>query len=114
MTGSSKPWPDILEAMTGDRKMTAQPLLEYFKPLHDWLDDKIAADNITIGWSTDIDDFFPETTTTSTTPATTSSDSTPATTSSDGTPATTSSGLILTPNFIGIYLFILAFVQLKF
>ena len=105
MTGSSKPWPDILEAMTGDRKMTAQPLLEYFKPLHDWLDDKIAADNITIGWSTDIDDFFPETTTTSTTPTTTSS---------DGTPATTSSGLILTPNFIGIYLFILAFVQLKF
>jgi hypothetical protein len=36
--GSSKPWPDTLEEMTGSRKIDAGPMLEYFKPLNDWLD----------------------------------------------------------------------------
>ena len=35
--GSSKPWPDAMEVMTGQRQMDARPLLEYFQPLHDWL-----------------------------------------------------------------------------
>jgi len=35
--GSSKPWPDAMEVMTGQREMDASPLLEYFQPLHDWL-----------------------------------------------------------------------------
>ena len=36
--GSSKPWPDTLEETTGSRKMDASAMLEYFKPLNDWLD----------------------------------------------------------------------------
>ena len=36
--GSSVPWPEAMEKLTGRRKMDAGPLLEYFKPLLDWLE----------------------------------------------------------------------------
>ena len=36
--GSSKPWPDAMELLTGQRKMDVQPILEYFKPLIAWLE----------------------------------------------------------------------------
>jgi peptidyl-dipeptidase A len=35
--GASKPWPDALEAMTGQRQMDGSALLEYFQPLQGWL-----------------------------------------------------------------------------
>ncbi len=35
--GASRPWPDALEALTGERQMDATALLEYFKPLQGWL-----------------------------------------------------------------------------
>jgi peptidyl-dipeptidase A len=35
--GASKPWPDALEVLTGQRQMDATALLEYFAPLHAWL-----------------------------------------------------------------------------
>ena len=35
--GASKPWPDALEAMTGQRQMDGSALLEYFQPLEGWL-----------------------------------------------------------------------------
>ncbi|NOZ00305.1 MAG: M2 family metallopeptidase [Deltaproteobacteria bacterium] len=35
--GLSRPWPDALEALTGERRMDASAILEYFQPLHDWL-----------------------------------------------------------------------------
>lgn len=35
--GASKPWPDALEAMTGQREMEATAILEYFAPLQKWL-----------------------------------------------------------------------------
>ena len=35
--GASKPWQDVMEIMTGQRKMDARPLMEYFKPLIKWL-----------------------------------------------------------------------------
>ncbi len=35
--GSSKPWPEALEVLTGSRQMSAEPLLEYFEPLRQWL-----------------------------------------------------------------------------
>jgi peptidyl-dipeptidase A len=35
--GASKPWPDALEAMTGQRQMDGSALLEYFQPLSAWL-----------------------------------------------------------------------------
>ncbi|WP_223670736.1 M2 family metallopeptidase [Kangiella shandongensis] len=38
--GSSRPWPDALEAMTGSRKMDATAVLEYYAPLKTWLDEQ--------------------------------------------------------------------------
>ena len=35
--GASKPWPDALEVMTGQRQMDGSALLEYFQPLQSWL-----------------------------------------------------------------------------
>jgi peptidyl-dipeptidase A len=35
--GASKPWPDALQAMTGQREMDGSALLEYFQPLQAWL-----------------------------------------------------------------------------
>lgn len=48
--GSSKPWPDAMEVMTGQRKMDASAILEYFKPLHNWLEAKNKELNLHIGW----------------------------------------------------------------
>jgi peptidyl-dipeptidase A len=36
--GASKPWPDALEAFTGTREMSGQPMLDYFRPLITWLE----------------------------------------------------------------------------
>ena len=36
--GVSKPWPEALYAMTGERQMDATAILEYFAPLKKWLD----------------------------------------------------------------------------
>ncbi len=36
--GSRREWPDALEAATGERRMDAAALLEYFAPLQRWLD----------------------------------------------------------------------------
>ncbi len=38
--GASKPWPEALEAFTGTREMSAKPMLEYFAPLKQWLDEQ--------------------------------------------------------------------------
>ena len=38
--GQSRPWPDALEALTGQRQMDASALLEYFAPLKVWLDEQ--------------------------------------------------------------------------
>jgi peptidyl-dipeptidase A len=35
--GASKPWPDALEALTGEREMDATAIVDYFQPLTDWL-----------------------------------------------------------------------------
>lgn len=37
--GASKPWQEVLYQFAGTRKMDAKPVLEYFKPLSDWLDE---------------------------------------------------------------------------
>lgn len=47
-TGSSRPWPEAMEAITGQREMSALPLVEYFQPLIDWLEEQ--NDNEYIGW----------------------------------------------------------------
>jgi len=38
--GQSRPWPEALEAITLRREMDSQALLDYFKPLHSWLDEQ--------------------------------------------------------------------------
>jgi peptidyl-dipeptidase A len=35
--GASKPWPDALQTFTGSREMSGKAMIEYFKPLMDWL-----------------------------------------------------------------------------
>jgi peptidyl-dipeptidase A len=38
--GQSQPWPDALEALTGQRQMDASAILDYFAPLQKWLDEQ--------------------------------------------------------------------------
>ncbi|BFZ21054.1 hypothetical protein BsWGS_24093 [Bradybaena similaris] len=35
--GSSKPWPEALQQLTGQSRIDSKPLLEYFRPLHKFL-----------------------------------------------------------------------------
>jgi peptidyl-dipeptidase A len=46
--GASKPWPDALEVIAGTRRMSAEPLIEYFLPLMTWLKDQNK--DKTCGW----------------------------------------------------------------
>jgi peptidyl-dipeptidase A len=46
--GASKPWPDALEALTGQRQMDATAILDYFAPLHAWLKEQNAGQEC--GW----------------------------------------------------------------
>ena len=46
--GASKPWPDALEAFTGERQMSGTAMVEYFAPLKAWLDEQNAGQ--TEGW----------------------------------------------------------------
>jgi peptidyl-dipeptidase A len=36
--GQSRPWPEALEAMTGEKQIDATAILDYFKPLMAWLE----------------------------------------------------------------------------
>jgi peptidyl-dipeptidase A len=40
--GSSRPWPEALETLTGETEMDATAILDYFAPLQAWLDDQNA------------------------------------------------------------------------
>jgi peptidyl-dipeptidase A len=46
--GASRPWPDVLEALTGQRQMDATALVEYYAPLKAWLDEQNKG--ATVGW----------------------------------------------------------------
>jgi peptidyl-dipeptidase A len=46
--GESRPWPDALEVMTGQRQMDATAMLDYFAPLKKWLDEQNAGHKV--GW----------------------------------------------------------------
>ncbi len=48
--GSSRPWAETLEKLTGTRQMDAGAILEYFAPLQGWLKEKNAGQKC--GWST--------------------------------------------------------------
>jgi len=47
--GASRPWPDALEVLTGERRMDATAILDYFAPLKKWLDEQNAGHKV--GWN---------------------------------------------------------------
>ncbi len=46
--GSSRPWPEALDALTGSSEMDATAILDYFAPLKGWLDEQNAGQSC--GW----------------------------------------------------------------
>jgi peptidyl-dipeptidase A len=46
--GASKPWPQALEVLTGERKIDATAMLDYFAPLRGWLAEKNKSEKC--GW----------------------------------------------------------------
>jgi peptidyl-dipeptidase A len=46
--GASRPWPDALEALSGERHADAGALIDYFAPLHRWLKEQNKGE--TCGW----------------------------------------------------------------
>jgi peptidyl-dipeptidase A len=49
--GQSKPWPEALKVLTGEDRMDANAMMEYFAPLKTWLDQQNAAANAKPGWT---------------------------------------------------------------
>ena len=47
--GASRPWPDVLEELTGQREMDASAIADYFAPLKAWLDEQNRGRKI--GWN---------------------------------------------------------------
>ncbi|GIZ04964.1 angiotensin-converting enzyme [Caerostris extrusa] len=48
--GASVSWQDALETLTGERELSAKPLLNYYKPLYRWLVEYNRRHNISIDW----------------------------------------------------------------
>jgi peptidyl-dipeptidase A len=48
--GASKPWPEALEILTGEKQMDASALADYFAPLKTWLDEQNKAKHYPVGW----------------------------------------------------------------
>jgi peptidyl-dipeptidase A len=46
--GASRPWPEALEALTGQKQMDASAMAEYFAPLKTWLDEQNRGKKV--GW----------------------------------------------------------------
>ncbi|XP_054473849.1 angiotensin-converting enzyme 2 [Anoplopoma fimbria] len=53
--GRSQSWTRALQTISGDVKMNARPLLDYFQKLHDWLKADNKKHNRNVGWKTEID-----------------------------------------------------------
>jgi peptidyl-dipeptidase A len=48
--GASKPWPEALEVLTGQKQLDATALADYFAPLKTWLDEQNKKNNYAVGW----------------------------------------------------------------
>jgi peptidyl-dipeptidase A len=46
--GQSRPWPEALEALTGEKQMDATAIRDYFAPLQKWLDEQNKG--VPVGW----------------------------------------------------------------
>ena len=53
--GKSVSWQDAISLLTDGKRdrFTADPIVEYFKPLHDWLRKYNEENNVTVGWKQD-------------------------------------------------------------
>ena len=60
--GSSRPWREAMEKMTGQRKMSTKAIREYFEPLEAWLKEENRKTGVTVGWGeTDVDSMCQQT-----------------------------------------------------
>jgi len=48
--GRSRPWPEELEALTGEKQLDATAILDYFAPLKAWLDEQNKKSGAKVGW----------------------------------------------------------------
>lgn len=53
--GRSQSWTRALHTISGDVRMNAAPLMDYFKKLHDWLIKENQNQNRTVGWKTEVE-----------------------------------------------------------
>ena len=51
--GSSKPWKEVIEVMTGVAGMRTEAFREYFKPLEKWLQEENERNGVKVGWKVD-------------------------------------------------------------
>jgi len=49
--GASKPWPEILQILTGSSRLDVKPMLEYFQPLYNWLRHDNEKNKEYLGWN---------------------------------------------------------------
>merc|ERR1711973_804370 len=49
--GNKLPWPEALKALTGTEKMSTEPILKFFAPLHTWLKEENRKNGDLPGWS---------------------------------------------------------------
>ncbi|KAI1294742.1 Angiotensin-converting enzyme [Halotydeus destructor] len=59
--GSSVPWPEQLQQLTGSANVTAKPMIRYFQPLSDFLDKELEEEIASgkLGWdSANVDSYF--------------------------------------------------------
>lgn len=48
--GSSRPWQEVLKDMVGSDSLDAQPLLNYFQPVTQWLQEQNRQNGEVLGW----------------------------------------------------------------
>lgn len=48
--GASRPWPDAMEVLTGQKEMDASALMEFFRPLYVWLERRNRENCVFVGW----------------------------------------------------------------
>ena len=48
--GKSRPWPEVLEVLADTQTLSSEPIIAYFKPLEDWLDEHRKLNKYELGW----------------------------------------------------------------
>ncbi|XP_021563792.1 angiotensin-converting enzyme-like, partial [Carlito syrichta] len=48
--GSSRPWQEVLQDLTGSNTLDARPLLDYFQPVSQWLQEQNQRHGEVLGW----------------------------------------------------------------